>query len=112
MSSVVTYRDDGSRCFCQIQFDSGERVLISIAGKPTPSIKIMRCILAGTIPIKTIWECSPTTAGGDDAFVDTVLKMFQPDPLHPARPLQLIRDAVLQCSSIEEARTMLLQREA
>lgn len=35
MSSVVQERDDGKQCWSQIMFDSGERVLISVAGKPT-----------------------------------------------------------------------------
>jgi len=79
MSSVVRERDDGSQCWCQILFDSGERVLISIAGKPTPSVKVLRLALAGLIPVKTIWELTPAKAGGDDAFVHYFMKMFLAD---------------------------------
>jgi hypothetical protein len=52
MSSVVRERDDGSQCWCQIRFDSGERVLISIAGKPSLSVTVFRLAFVGLIPIK------------------------------------------------------------
>jgi hypothetical protein len=112
VSSVVRERDDGQQCWCQIRFDSGERVLISIAGQPTPSIKVLRLALAGLIPIKTIWEFTPAKAGGDDAFVDRFLKMFLSDQKELHRPLKLIRDALLHCSSIDDARRLLSDRES
>src|SRR5262245_22404704 len=107
MSWVVQERDDGKQCSSQILFDSGERVLISIAGQPTPSIKVLRLAFGGLIPVKTIWELTPATAGGNDAFVDYFMKMFLPNQNEIRRPLEVIRDALLQCSSIDEARRLL-----
>jgi hypothetical protein len=112
MSSVVRERDDESQCWCQILFDSGERVLISIAGKPTASIKVLRLAFAGLIPVKTIWELTPAKVGGDDAFVHYFVKMFLSDQTELPRPLAAIRDALLKCSSIDSARTMLSERES
>jgi hypothetical protein len=112
LSSVVRERDDGLQCWCQIRLDSGERVLISIAGRPTSSIKVFRLAFAGLIPIKTIWELTPAKVGGDDAFVDYFMKMFLPDQNETPRPLDAIRDVLLECSSIEDARRMLLKLES
>ena len=55
MTSVVTYANNERQAFCQIKFDTGERVLISIAGLPKPSVKIMRLAFGGLFPVKTIW---------------------------------------------------------
>jgi hypothetical protein len=86
--------------------------LISIAGQPTPSIKVLRLAFAGLIPVKTIWELTPAKAGGNDAFVDYFMKMFLPDQNEIRRPLAAIRDALLQCSSIDGTRRLLSERES
>jgi hypothetical protein len=112
MSSVVRERDDGSQCWCQIRFDSGERVLISIAGKPSLSVTVFRLAFVGLIPIKKIWELNEAKAGGHDAAVRQFMKMFPDENDALRRPLEDIRDTLLQCSSIEEARKLLLEREA
>jgi hypothetical protein len=65
MSSVVNYANNERQCFCQIRFDSGERVLISIAALPKPSVKIIRVTLGGLVPRETIWEYSVDRTGGD-----------------------------------------------
>jgi hypothetical protein len=86
MSSVVTYANNEPQCFGQIKFDSGERVLISIASAPTPSIKIMGLALGSLILRQTIWEHNPTMAGGYNAYVKKLMEMFPPDPsdaIHP-----------------------------
>ena len=110
MSVVVGERDDGQQCWSQILFDSGERVLISIAGKPTASTKIIRLALGGLIPVKTIWELTAARAGSHEAYIDCFMKMFMSDEI--SRPLPAIRNVLLQCSSIEEARRMLSERES
>lgn len=112
MSSVVTYANNERQCFCQIKFDSGERVLISIAGTPTPSLKVIRLALGGLIPRQTIWEFNATMAGGPDAYVRGLMEMFPPDPKGAIHPLDVIRDTLLQCPSIDDARRMLLGRQA
>jgi hypothetical protein len=75
MSEVVAYRNDKYRCFCQIKFDSGERILISIASIPKPSIKIFK-LIGGFLPIQTIWEFNPSIAGGYNAYVEKLIHMF------------------------------------
>ena len=112
MSYVVRERDDGNQCWCQIRFDSGERVLISIAGKPTVSVTVFRLLFGGLIPSKKVWELTSDQAEGHDAVVHEFMRMFMPDQNDWRRPLEAIRDALLQCSSIEQARTMLSERES
>jgi hypothetical protein len=47
----VTYKNDASRCFCQVRLDSGERVLVSGA---KGEIKLVKLGFRGMIPIGTI----------------------------------------------------------
>lgn len=112
MSSVVKERDDGVQCWSQIRFDSGERVLISIAGKPSLSVTLFRLAFAGLIPVKKIWELNEAKAGGHDAVVHQFMKIFPDQTDGFRRPLEDIRDALLKCSSIEEACRMLSERES
>lgn len=112
MSAVVNYRNNELQCFCQIKFDTGERVLVSIATFPTPSVKIFRLALGGFLPRQTIWEYNPTMAGGYNAYVENLMKMFRPAGDEPAHPLDVIRDTLLPCSSLEEARRTLLNCES
>lgn len=46
-----TYRNDLSRCFCQVRLDSGERVLVSGA---QGAVKLVKLALGGLIPAGTI----------------------------------------------------------
>ena len=102
MGKVVNYANNSRQCFCQIAFESGERVLISIAGPPNAGVKIMK-LLFGTIPTQTVWECSAAMAGGFDSYVHQLHLMF-PEAKHP---LDSIRDHLLACKSIPEARDSL-----
>ena len=111
MSSVVTYANNKYQCYCQIKLDSGERVLISIANAPRPSVKVMKLFL-GFWPLQTIWEYNPTMAGGYDAYIRKLIKMFH-DPLvsEPKHPLDTFRDRLLPCKSISEVQDSLFQAE-
>lgn len=112
MSKVITYKNDKFRCFCQLQLDSKERILISIAGTPAPSIKISKLGLGGLIPTKTIWEFTPTMAGGYDAYVGKMINMFIDKKNENIKhPLDAIRDHLLPCRSIEEVLNVLLKAE-
>ena len=111
MSSVVTYQNTDRRCFCQIRFTSGERVLISIATSPMPTVKIIRMGFGGLLPRGAIWEYKATMAGTADAYAQNLMKMFPPDSGRPVHPLDLIRDALLSCCSIDECRRALASRE-
>jgi hypothetical protein len=112
MSSIVRQRNDGSECWCEILFDSGERVFISIDGAPTASIKVTRLVLAGLIPVKTVWELNPGKVGGYDAYVSCFMRMFSINKIKRRGPLDAIRDVLLQCSSIEHAHRTLSELEA
>ena len=109
MSKVVTYANNSRQCFCQIQFDSGERVLISIAGSPIPSVKLIRLAFGGLIPRETIWEFNATMVDGTDAYVHAMLRLFP--TTQPVHPLDVIRDALLKCSSIKDVRRTMSERQ-
>ena len=109
MSKICTYKNDGKRCFCQIKFDSKERVLISIASTHSPSIRISK-LLFGMIPVRTVWEYNPAMAGGYDAYVRNAMKMFS-DFETTKHPLDSIVELLLTCSSIDSAARALLKAE-
>ena len=104
MAKVVTYANNGRQCFCQIKFESGERILVSIAGPPNAGVKIMKLLL-GFIPTQTVWEYTAAMAGDFDSYAHRISLMF-PEFKHP---LDSIRDRLLACSSIPEARDSLLE---
>jgi hypothetical protein len=106
MGKVATYANNSRQCFCQIRFESGEGVLISISGPPNAGVKIMK-LLFGIIPTQTVWECTAAGAGGFDNYVHTLHIMF-PEPKHP---LDSIRDCLVASRSISEARDSLLALE-
>jgi hypothetical protein len=100
------------RGFCQIQLDDGEKVLITIASAPTPSIKIVKLGFFGMWPVQTIWEYNSTMAGGYDAYVQKMMKMFH-DPMadEPKHPLDILRDRLLPCKSISEVQDSMFEAE-
>ena len=111
MSSVVTYQNTDRQCFCQIRFNSGERVLISIASLPMPSVKVVRVALGGLLPREAIWEYNATMAGSVGAYAQNLIKMFPPDAASQSvHPLDIMRDALLQCRSMAECRSLLAAR--
>ncbi len=112
MGKIVNYRNNKYQCFCQIKLENGERVLISIASVPTPSVKLIKLGLLGLVPVQTIWEYNPMMAGGYDSYVQKMMKMFQ-DPLtsEPKHPLDILRDRLLSCRSIPEVRDSLFKAE-
>ena len=112
MSSIVRERDDGSQCWSEILFDSGERVFISIDVAPTASIRVRRLVLAGLIPIKTVWELTPAKVGGYDDYVSCFMRMFSINKTTRRRPLEAIRNVLLRCSSIGHAHRTLSELEA
>lgn len=106
MAQVVTYANNSSQCFCQLKFESGERVLISFAGPPSAGVKVMKLLL-GVIPTETVWECSAATSGGFDGYIHRLQLMF-PEAKHP---LDSFRDHLLPYKSIAEAKEFLLATE-
>ena len=102
MSSIVRQGGDGSASWCEILFDSGERVFISIEVAPA-SIKVTRLVLAGLIPVKIVWELTPMKVGGYNAYVTCFNRMFSINKINRQGPLEAIGDLLLQCSSIDQA---------
>ncbi len=110
MTEVITYKNNPLQCFCQLKFASGERLLISIASVPTPSVKLRRLVFGGLIPRETIWEYSAATAGSEDAYVENLVAMFQEEATAGLHPLDAIRDALLPCDSIADVRESVAER--
>ena len=112
VSTVLSYRNKERECFCQIKFDTGERALISIAATPTPSVKVLRLAFGGLVPRQVIWEYNAAMAGGYNAYVENLFKMFRPPGDASVHPLDAIRDTLLPCTSLDEARRTLLRCES
>lgn len=97
--------------FYRIKFGSGERALVLIAGMPVPSVKLVRLALGGVIPWQTVWEYNPIRAGGFSDYIHKLKAMFSPAIEGSDDSCHYICDALLGCQSIQEARTLLLERE-
>jgi membrane protease YdiL (CAAX protease family) len=95
----------------KIEFQSGERALLMIAGLPVPSVELVRLALGGLVPWQTVWEYNPMRAGGYSDYMHKLKAMFSPAANRSDESVHHIRDALLQCRSIQEARTLLLERE-
>ena len=110
MTKLIAYKNTDKVCFCQIKFRSRERILISIANIPEPSIKVIK-LLAGIIPYRTIWEFNSSAAGEKDVH-NKLLSMFTD---HTAAKVQHPLDAIiiklLPCRSCNEAARALMQAE-
>ena len=111
MSKVVTYKNDERHCYCHIKLDNGKRIMISISTAPKPKTKVYQLALGGLIPIRTIWEYNPTMAGGYYAYVKKMMEMFLESDEDIRHALDVIRDRLLSCSSIDEVRLVLLEAE-
>jgi hypothetical protein len=112
---IVTYANNSRECFCQLKLASGERILISIASQPTPSTKVLKLKMGGLVPGPTIWEYNALMAGGYETYVENSMVMFAEemlsDPNNPRHPLDAICEALSHCTSIDEVRHELLDRE-
>ena len=97
--------------YYQIKFASGEQALVLIAGMPAPSVEIVRLALGGFVPWQTVWEYNPIRAGGYSDYIHNLKAMFSLTTGRSDDSLQHIRDALLRCQSIQEARALLLERE-
>ena len=110
MTKLIAYKNTDKVCFCQIKFRSRERILISIANVPEPSIKVIK-LLAGIIPFKTIWEFKAANRGEKDPHA-RLISMFTdkkaPDVNHP---LDAIIIKLIPCRSCNEAVNVLRQAE-
>src|SRR5918996_4365992 len=99
------------QCYYPIKFASGEQALVLIAGMPAPSVEIVRLALGGLVPWQTVWEYNPIRAGSYSDYIHKLKAMFALTTGRFEDSLQHIRDALLRCQSIQEARALLLERE-
>src|SRR5262245_51467963 len=97
--------------FYQLKFASGEQAVVLIAGMPAPSVELVRLTLGGLIPWRTVWAYNPVKAGGYSNYMHKLNSMFAPAKGHVDDSAHSIRDALLSCPSIEDARQLLLRRE-
>ena len=112
LTSIVTQGSDDSASWCEILFDSGERVFICIEIAPAASIKVTRLVLAGLIPVKIVWELTPAKVGSYNAYVTCFDRMFSINKINRRGLLEAVEDVVLQCSSIDQAQKTLSELEA
>ncbi len=94
-----------------IKLANGERALVLIAGMPAPSVEIVRLGLGGFIPWQTVWQYNPMRAGGYSDYIHKLKAMFSPTAGETNDSVKYIREALVSCRSMEEARTLLLERE-
>ena len=99
------------RRYYQLKFASGEQALVLIAGMPAPSVELVRLILGGVVPWQTVWQYNPVRAGGYSDYIHKLTAMFSPTTGQSDDSVHYIRDALIPCRSLEEARTLLLERE-
>ena len=82
---------------------------MSVANTPEPGIKVIKLILFGTVPYKTIWEFR---AAGEKKALEKMIEMFSGADLPRARhPLDAITAKLLTCRSCGEAVRVLRQAE-
>jgi membrane protease YdiL (CAAX protease family) len=81
------------------------------AGMPAPSVKLVRLAFGGLVPWQRVWEYNPIRAGGHGDYVRKLKAMFSPAAAGSDDSFNYIRDALLSCESIADARALLLRRE-
>ena len=101
MAKVITYSNSPLTCYSTIQLDNGDNIFISIAGTPTPSVRISKTRLLGLVK-SAIWEFTPQMAGGYEAYVRKMMRAFADASKGPQHPLDAIKDLVLSCDSTSE----------
>lgn len=111
MPEIVTYKNSGRMCFCQIRYENGERVLVSISGGTNPCVDIRRLGFLGLFPKDSIWKFSVSDAGSPDDYVRKLALMFPEALENLANPLDAFRDLLLSCSSICDAKRELENRQ-
>jgi membrane protease YdiL (CAAX protease family) len=97
--------------FYQIKFQSGESALLLAADMPAPSVELVRLALGGLVPWQIVWEYNPMRAGGYSDYIHKLKAMFSSTTERSDDTAHHIRDILLSCRSIEDARVLLLQRE-
>ncbi len=110
MSKVIAYKNTERHCFCQIKFDSRERILVSVASTPGYSIKVFK-LIAGVFPLKTIWEYKATASVEKDAHKEMITLLLGQTRRKTDHPLDAIITKLVPCRSCDEAALILRQAE-
>lgn len=110
MTKLIAYKNADGVCFCQIKFRSRERILISIATVPEPSIKVMK-LLAGIIPFKTVWEFNAPNRAEKDPYAGLISMFTDRKSSEVDHPLDAIIIKLIPCRSCNEAVSVLRQAE-
>ncbi len=110
MSKVIAYKNTEQHCFCQIKFDSRERILVSIASAPEYSIKVFK-LIAGIFPLKTLWEYKATSTTERDAHKELITLLLGRGEKKADHPLDAIITKLVPCKSCDEAARMLQRAE-
>jgi len=92
-AQLMDSESSSTMSFCRLKMASGERVLISIARHPEPSVEVTRLGFFGLIPLDTLWEYNPLMSGGPLEFLD------------------LVCGCLVACDSIDDARLALAELE-
>jgi len=100
MSKIITYSSKSPPgIFCQIKLTNNERILISIANS---GVKVFELDSMGLTPIRTIWECNDLVKA---------VKLFDEFITQDKKLLDVIKDILIGCTSIEEVSQKLTLRE-
>jgi hypothetical protein len=97
MSKIVT-KNDNYQSFCQIKLDDGNRILISVA---QTGIKVMKLKWAGMVPSGDIFDISTYDLFSDEYA--SARKKLTEKSLEP-NMLDVFKDILLPCSSLEEVK--------
>lgn len=98
MGKIITYKNSPSGKFCQIKYDDGNRILISLA---QTGVKISKLKWVGLVPSETILDIS-TPDMFSDKYKATREKLnevsLEPDLL------DVFKDLLLPCNSLDEVK--------
>jgi hypothetical protein len=110
MSKVIAYKNTERQCFFQIRFDNREKVLVSVANTPEHSIKVFK-LIAGILPLKTIWEYRAIAATEKEAHKEIVSMLLGEAVGKTRHPLDAMVVKLFPCRSCGEAVRILRQAE-
>lgn len=110
MSKVIAYKNTERHCFCQIRFNSRERVMVSVASVPVHSVKVIK-LIAGIFPLKTIWEYTASAANEKAAHKELITLFLGQTGKKADHPLDAIILRLLACRSCTEAALVLRMAE-
>lgn len=98
MGKIITYKKGPSGKFCQIKYDDGNRILISLA---QTGVRISKLKWAGLIPSEAIFDISTSDMFSDKYKV--AREKLTEVSLEPDL-LDVFKDLLLPCNSIKEVK--------